>query len=195
MKRNDHWLAEEGIDVAQDFEQVWVAESDTTLSQERVNSIFKCHSTYVTVAGDLTIEGDLAIEEASYLKCGDVRCTSFWVGEGIVDVDTIRAEHYVEFACWPSDMHESSIGKIVTPLLVTHSEDLDFLCNNIEAEFIMSPVEERGKLFPWILLDNSAEIIAALRQGESIDEAWLIAHKHLVTNETRKKHVEDQYGS
>ena len=195
MKRNDDWLVENELETDQVFDEVWVATSDTRLSQERASEIFESHSVYVTVAGELRVDGHLAVEEASYLECGDVHCVSFWMGEGVVDVQTIHAELYVELACWPSDMYESHINKIVTPLLLTPSEDLDGLCNEIEAEFVMNKVEESGKLFPWILLDNPGEIVAALRDGVNIDEAWLIAHKHLVTDETRKKYVEEKYGT
>ena len=191
-ERSNEWLADEGLDEGREYARVLFAGGDVRLSSEELAEMLVYpEAVCVVVQGDLEVRGAISVDEMHGLVVsGDVRCDSFWIGEGAFSASALTVTNVATFAVWGSDMEVFEATKMSAQVWCTPAEELPTGLSSVETAHVIETSDlDEEKLLSWIVDDSPAALCAALEAGEAIDDAWCLAHRELVKDPERRAHL------
>jgi hypothetical protein len=164
-----------------DDTHVWGANGDVQISSDDLAKFFEGvdgdHA--LIVKGNLLVDGHLSIQDWQQFKIdGDVRCTSFCIGEGLLECEDLHAAQWFEFSCDETiAMENLDISGIKAEVGVCPYIDSAELAGDVEFRFECNDVDDEQKTFQKILEQNFDSLVQALEGGATIDDEWVKANK------------------
>ncbi|MBL4635957.1 MAG: WGR domain-containing protein [Kofleriaceae bacterium] len=183
IARDSEWLEEnEDYEHLSEFgyETILHAEGDVALSEEAIETLLKTADAII-ITGNLSVDGALSVQDNQrLLVTGDVKCKSFWAGEGFFECTELDCSQYMEFACDDNMCSETlDIGTLKALVIVCPYVKVDDLASTVAYEFTCNDVDEEQKGISQLLASQFDLVYSALKAGQPIDDKWIVANKHL----------------
>ncbi len=121
-------------------------------------------------AASATISPGLVTTEAGELHRAIDWRGAFWVAAGVLHCSGLRVKEWLEFPLDDTQRMETlDISSVEAKVIVCPNMDVDDLASSVESEFTLDDLDEPRKL----LERHFDEVYAALRNGDTIDDAWI----------------------
>ncbi len=181
------WLKTRGFGEGIVDNTILAADGDVTIAAE---DLAEKLSTAVFVDGDLTVSGDVSIDDnQALIVTGQLSCRALWIAEGRLSAKRLAVATVTTFGCAPEDMDGFVVDEVTTGVLCGE-DGWPSAVRVLMSEFVLQPSNlKEEKLFGWIVSANPSAVNGALKASHTVDDAWCRAHKELVADPVLRRHL------